>query len=50
MDKKQAAEKALEAGYREAKKESLAIADEFVFADVEDWDDYLKRWGLPGSP
>lgn len=40
MDQKQALEKALEEGYRNAKKESLAIANEFVFADVEDWDDY----------
>ena len=40
MDQKQALDKSLEEGYRNAKKESLAIANEFVSADVEGWDDY----------
>ena len=40
QDQKQALDKALEEGYRNANQESLDIANEFASADVEGWDDY----------
>lgn len=40
MDQKKALDKALEEGYRNAEQESLSIANEFAFADIEGWDDY----------
>ena len=37
---KEAMDKALEEGYRNAGQESLAITNEFANADLEGWDDY----------
>ncbi|MBL0715228.1 MAG: hypothetical protein JJV98_16185 [Desulfosarcina sp.] len=40
QDQKEALDKVLEDGYRNTKRESFAIANEFETADLEGWDDY----------
>lgn len=39
QDRKAVIEKKLSEGYRNCQKESLYIADEFKFVDLEGWDD-----------
>jgi metal-responsive CopG/Arc/MetJ family transcriptional regulator len=40
QDQKEALDKTLEEGYRNAQPEGLAISHEFEAADLEGWDDY----------
>lgn len=40
LEQKEALEKALEEGYRNTRREGLAISREFETADIESWDDY----------
>jgi len=40
QDRKEALDRALEEGYRNAAQEGLAISKAFEVADLEGWDDY----------